>query len=135
MKKRNRNPDYYMPRMLKQLWLETGRVFMAVYRGGATLVRRRSNARVTFSDLLDKVPSGLEVIVPLIMGNDVYGAGCDEELEEAIRDFSAQLLAKGKQSYVVFGGSGATCRLRMRTAPTCLGSCQCLPSARWYGDR
>ena len=54
---------------------------MAVYRGGATLVRRSNDALVAFSDLLERVPSGVDAIVPLFMGNDIYEARCDEGLE------------------------------------------------------
>ena len=102
--------DQYVGRMLKEVWRVTGWVFMAVYKGGAALAAVRGS--VTFAQLLEEVPSGVDVVVSVIMGNDFYSRGkalpWDPVVERAVRDFSSQLQAKTKKSFVLLGASAAT---------------------------
>ena len=63
--------DYYMGRMLLHLWRETGHVYMAVCAGGSALCKPIGGG-LRYSQLLAELPSGLEVITPIICGNDFY---------------------------------------------------------------
>ena len=97
--------EYYLARLLKELWLETGYVFMAVYCGGAALVR--DYASVTYAQLLAEVPQGLELVITVIMGNDFYVKksvrSWNGAMEQAMRDLCTQLRAKAKHAFVVLG--------------------------------
>ena len=66
--------DYYMGRMLLHLWEQTGCVYMAVCAGGSAL-SRPSGGGLRYAQLLAELPSGLEVIIPVICGNDCYKKG------------------------------------------------------------
>ena len=61
--------DYYMGRMLLRLWKQTGLVYMPVCAGGSAL-SSPSGGGLRYSQLLAELPSGLEVITPVICGND-----------------------------------------------------------------
>ena len=102
--------DQYVGRMLKEVWRATGWVFMAVYKGGAALVAERGS--VTFAQLLEVVPSGVDVVIAVIMGNDFYSGGkalpWDSTVDRAVCDFSSQLQARARKSFVLLGASAAT---------------------------
>ena len=66
--------DYYMGRMLLHLFTKTGRVYMAVCAGGSAL-SSPSGGGLRYSQLLAELPSGLEIIIPVICGNDCYKKG------------------------------------------------------------
>ena len=104
-----RRDDYYVARMLKELWQVTGYVFMAVYMGGAAFTQGRGT--VTYAQLLAEVPDGTELVIPVSMGNDFYYKGeFDMTVQQAVRDFCCQLHVKAKHSLVVCGASAATWR-------------------------
>jgi len=63
--------DYYVGRMLLNLWKQTGHVYMAVCAGGSAL-SSPSGSGLRYSELLAELPSGLDVIIPVICGNDFY---------------------------------------------------------------
>ena len=98
--------EYYVARVLRCIWDATGKVFMAVCKGGAAFTPER--CRVTYAQLLAWVPEGVELIIPVSMGNDIYKEGYDDDVEKSVFDFCAQLRAKAKNSFPVFGGSAAT---------------------------
>ena len=60
-----------MGRMLLHLYKQTGLVYMAVCAGGSAL-SSPSGGGLRYSQLLAELPSGLEVITPVICGNDCY---------------------------------------------------------------
>ena len=70
-----RRYDYYVQRMLREIWQATGYVFMAVYCGGAAFTPGRGS--VTYAQLLAEVPDGVELVIPVSMGNDCYYKSCD----------------------------------------------------------
>ena len=60
--------DYYMGRMLLHVYIETGLVFMAACAGGSALTRP-SGGGLRFAELLAEIPSGLDLVLPVICGN------------------------------------------------------------------
>ena len=60
----------YMEEMLSELWQQTGKVFMAVCSGGASLAVPVEPAAATYSELLAHVPAGVEAIIAVVCGND-----------------------------------------------------------------
>ena len=98
--------DCYVARLLRRIWDVTGKVFMAVCKGGAAFSSHR--CWVTYAQLLAWVPEGVELIVPVSMGNDIYKGEYDDDVEKSVFDFCKQLRAKAKNSFAVFGGSAAT---------------------------
>ena len=65
--------DLYVGRALRHVWDVTGCVWMAVYCGGATFLKRKG--RVTYLDLLTELPVGLDTIQIISFGNDIYRKG------------------------------------------------------------
>ena len=60
----------YLPELLTALRLSTGWVFMAVCAAGATLASP-GGWSTSFEELLDCVPAGIRVIIPVVCGNDI----------------------------------------------------------------
>ena len=98
--------EYYVARLLRQIWEATGKVFMAVCKGGAAFTPDR--CCVTYAQLLAWVPESVELIVPVSMGNDIYKRDCDDDVEKSVQDFCVQVRAKATNSFAVFGGSALT---------------------------
>ena len=97
--------------MLKELWDSTGRVFMAVYCGGAAFAP--GHGHVTYDELLTEVRVPVELVIAVSMGNDFYagkkGARVwNDAMEKAMTEFGQQVSAKAKHAYVVLGASAAT---------------------------
>ena len=72
-----------MGRMLLHLWKQTGHVYMAVCAGGSAL-SFPCGGGLKYSQLLAELPSGLEVITPIISGNDVYKKSKIVAFDEAL---------------------------------------------------
>ena len=103
----------YLPDLLQSLWERTGYVFTAYCCGGAALVKPMgSGAR--FADMLSLVPYGLEVILPIVCGNDFLGGGgwyvhkYDLELDKAVEELCVEMKAKSRRQFAVGGGSSST---------------------------
>eukprot|EP00973_Karenia_brevis_P081957 11362767-Karenia_brevis.AAC.1 len=81
---------------------------MAVCSGGAALVRPHGSG-ASYEELLGRVPSGLELIVAIICGNDFYNgyAVVDyrSELDVAARALCHGMKARSSNQYAVVGGS------------------------------
>ncbi len=103
----------YLPGLLQCLWERAGYVFTAYCCGGAALVKPMgSGAR--FADMLSLVPYGLEVILPIVCGNDFLGGGgwyvhkYDLELDKAVQALCDEMKAKSRYQFAVAGGSSRT---------------------------
>ena len=68
--KRDKQQVEYLPELLAELWHDTGLVFMAVCSGGATLVDP-GQWSASFDELLERVPAGVRMIIPIVCGNDI----------------------------------------------------------------
>ena len=103
--------DEYMPRMLEHLYATTGKVFMALCKGGSALASPTCGGAL-FLDMLTALPDNLDIVVPVICGNDLYKSKriveYDAAWSTAILAFTNKLREKSKQSLVMFGASSAT---------------------------
>ena len=103
--------DYYMSRMLLDLWQRTGRVFMAVCAGGSALTTPCSGG-LLYSELLKEVPGRVRWLIPVVCGNDFYKRRRIVEFDSAWKDAVEELctLAKEKAQYTQFvlGASAKT---------------------------
>jgi hypothetical protein len=103
--------DYYMGRMLLHVYKETGLVFMAVCAGGSALTSP-SGGGLRYSELLAELPSGLDLVLPVICGNDFYKSGRIVEFDTAWVDAVTELCQlvndKGSRCFAVIGGSAET---------------------------
>ena len=63
--------DYFMSRMLLDIWQRTGRVFMAVCAGGSALTSPCGGG-LLYSKLLAEVPGRVRWLIPVVCGNDLY---------------------------------------------------------------
>ncbi len=108
--KRSRSTDKYFPRLLAEIWRETGLVFIAVCSGGAAL-QNPGGGGALFVDLLDQVPAGVRFLIPVICGNDFYGTTV-VPLAGAVRGAAVAFCDKArrvsKSQFVVLGMSAAT---------------------------
>ena len=103
----------YLPDSLQSLWERTGFVFKAYCCGGAALVKPMGRG-VRFVDMLSLVPNGLQVIIPIVCGNDFLGGGgwyvdkYDPKLNEAVQNLCVGMKAKSRRQFAVAGGSSST---------------------------
>ena len=103
--------DYYMSRMLLDVWQRTGRVFMAVCAGGSALANPCGGG-LLYSELLKEVPGRVRWLIPVVCGNDFYKRRRIVEFDPAWQVALEELctLAKEKAQYTQFilGASAKT---------------------------
>ena len=63
--KEGKRQVHYLPECLDELHRLTGLVFMAVCSGGATLTNP-GEWSASYEELLERVPSGLRIIIPIV---------------------------------------------------------------------
>ena len=95
----------YINDLLTYLWLSTGQVIVAVCASGASFGMK--GAWITFFDLLQYVPQGLQVLLTVGMGNDYYRAGRvyeTEEINALVDRYAAAVRGYAIHNVVVIGG-------------------------------
>ena len=84
---------------------------MAVCAGGSALVNPCGGG-VRFSELLEQVPEHLDIIIPVIGGNDFYRSrkfcGYEVAWSHAVDELSDLMKSKAPQRYVILGASAKT---------------------------
>ena len=107
-----------MPKCLDELHRLTGLVFMAVCSGGATLTNP-GRWSASFEELLERVPTGLSMIIPIVCGNDLLVNWKVPVFQEAWATAAARLCdgmrAKSSVQFAVVGGSSETWRYKWMT--------------------
>ena len=115
--------DYYMSRMLLNLWQRTGRVFMAVCAGGSALTKPCGGG-LLYSQLLKEVPGRVRWLIPVVCGNDFYKRKRIVEFDPAWQVALEELctLAKEKAQYTQFilGASAKTWKYMILTSRSCV---------------
>ena len=98
----------YLPELLAELWRDTGLVFMAVCSGGATLCNP-GEWSASFEEMLERVPSGIRMIIPIVCGNDILVNWKVPEFQSAWAAAATRLCAgmraKSATQFAVVGGS------------------------------
>ena len=97
--------------MLLNLSKQTGLVYMAVCAGGSAL-SSPSGGGLRYSQLLAELPSGLEIITPVICVNDCYKKGKIVAFDNAwlvdVAELCELAAKKASRCFAVVGGSAAT---------------------------
>jgi len=103
--------EYYLPRLLQQIWQTTGKVFTAICSGGAALANVHGQG-ARFEQLLAQAPCGLEALIAIICGNDfLQGAAVAKyscTWERAAAALVQGMKAKSVSQVAVVGGSAGT---------------------------
>ena len=89
------------------------KVFMASCAGGSALAWPSGNG-LLYTQLLAELPAGLQWLVPVVCGNDLYHRGrileADASVLAAVDGFCVAAKAKAPQVFAVVGGSSAVWR-------------------------
>ena len=99
-----------MGRMLQNLLATTGEVWVAVYAGGSALLHPCAGG-LRYAELLAELPAGLECLIPVVCGNDLYRKGrivdFDSSLLDAVRELCEAMKNKAKRVLAVMGASAS----------------------------
>ena len=111
MKKGKKKQASYFPRLLAQIRKESGLTMMAVCSGGAALSKPGDQGAL-FSELLERVPDDLQILIAVICGNDWYAQRnirvLDTAVLEAGTSLCAAMSAKSECQLAIVGMSAAT---------------------------